>query len=407
MTLIKCFTTSHIDNISACLRLKPEKMILVGDADTMGEAVPRYRALLSCRGLTTKISLCDTRGQDFDDLCKVLWHLTAKEEYPVIDLTGGNEAAILSVGAVIAQLEPQVRQKIRVEQFDRKVDCVIDCLTGKPVYPQIQVALRVEELIALHGGILCGDSYQPAADCTPADLETLWQLVMKDPKEWNLWMQTLGEFERCSVGSDRMTIFIDFLGSNPASLLKKECRMRAILSQLERCGVLEDYSDQDCLLYTYTSPLMRHCAAKAGNILELKVLLEGRAARENGASYFHDCRMSVNIDWDGIINDGIPKVQETRNEIDVVLMRGCTPLFISCKNGSIDDEELYKLNTVANRFGGPHVGKMLIAAKLDRKSETANESFAQRAWDMDIFLVENTATLSGQDWMKHFKSAMP
>jgi hypothetical protein len=32
MTLIECFTRSHVDNISACLRLQPDRMAMIGNA---------------------------------------------------------------------------------------------------------------------------------------------------------------------------------------------------------------------------------------------------------------------------------------------------------------------------------------------------------------------------------------
>ena len=145
---------------------------------------------------------------------------------------------------------------------------------------------------------------------------------------------------------------------------------------------------------------------KAGNALEVKVLLEARALLKNGKPFFSDCQTGVNIDWDGIVYDPMDRMPETRNEIDVVLMSGLTPLFISCKNGNIGDEELYKLHTVAQRFGGPHARKMLIATDLDRKSHAANRSFSQRAWDMDIFLVTDAAELSKEEWRQVFLQAM-
>ena len=69
-------------------------------------------------------------------------------------------------------------------------------------------------------------------------------------------------------------------------------------------------------------------------------------------------------------------------KIDVILMHGTTLLFISCKNGNIGEEELYKLHTVAERFGGPYVRKMLIATNLDRKPPppTAHSSSVQETW---------------------------
>ena len=116
--------------------------------------------------------------------------------------------------------------------------------------------------------------------------------------------------------------------------------------------------------------------------------------------------MGVSIDWDGVLQHPAQQLPDTRNEIDVVLIHGTTPLFISCKNGSIGEEELYKLHTVATRFGGPHAKKMLIATELNKKSAAANRAFTQRAWDMDIFLVPDAAELSADEWRDIFLQAI-
>ena len=90
---------------------------------------------------------------------------------------------------------------------------------------------------------------------------------------------------------------------------------------------------------------------------------------------------------------------------DVILMHGVTPLFISCKNGSIAEEELYKLHTVATRFGGSHVKKMLVATELPKKGDNPNYAFIQRAKDMGIYLVTDAANLSIQGWRDALKQA--
>ena len=141
-------------------------------------------------------------------------------------------------------------------------------------------------------------------------------------------------------------------------------------------------------------------------MLEVKVLLEARRLREQGKPYFADSRMGVSIDWDGEIFDPCLRIPETRNEIDLIVMRGMTPLFISCKNGNIGEEELYKLHTVAVRFGGAEARKMLVATDLDRRSEAANRSFVRRARDMGICLVTDAAELSDGQWEDVLKSAM-
>ncbi|MBP3941350.1 MAG: hypothetical protein J6D00_07675, partial [Christensenellaceae bacterium] len=97
---------------------------------------------------------------------------------------------------------------------------------------------------------------------------------------------------------------------------------------------------------------------------------------------------------------------ETRNEIDILLMRGVTPLFISCKNGSIGEEELYKLNTVALRFGSPLAKKMLIATDLEDRNSMSGKAFIQRARDMGIYVVPNAAELSRREWAEELQKAM-
>lgn len=140
--------------------------------------------------------------------------------------------------------------------------------------------------------------------------------------------------------------------------------------------------------------MQRCCTQKAGNMLEPKTLLEDRAVTENGIPFFQDCHMSVGIYWNGILYDPSLHMQETRNEIDVVLMHGCTPLFISCKKVRLATMSCISSIHSHTASASPHAEKVLIATELDRKSPAANSSFAQRAWDMDIFLVTDAAERS-------------
>lgn len=405
MTLIECFTGSHIDNMGACLRLQPEKMVVVGTAENMESSVKRYRNLLLRRNQPTEISVCDVRGKDLGDLCRILRDLVRKELPCVIDLTGGDEPVIMAVGAVLAGLDEDTRQQIRVEKFDPGISGVVDCIHhNRPLsYPPVH--LSVAELIELHGGKLLADAYQPPENCTHRDIAGLWRIASGAPKDWNRTIPYLTEFE--SRGDAGLQVHLPMEDLRDISdFVQKESAVRSLLDQLHQVCVIDDRSSWDSLEYTYASPMLRYCTRKAGNALETKTLLEGRAVTVKGTPFFQDCRMSVSIDWDGIFHDKEKHEPETRNEIDVVLMHGLTPLFISCKNGSIGEEELYKLHTVAERFGGPYARKMLIATDLNQKSISANRALIQRAWDMDIFLVTDAKDLTRAQWAKTLLQAM-
>ena len=406
MTLIECFTESHIDNIAACLRLRPDRLVMVGNAAEMGEPIKRYKKLLKQRRVAAEITMCDVQRMDLGEIYAALKKVVLEAKDCVIDLTGGDECVIMAVGAVFAELPVDARQRIRIEKFDHDTNVVRDCIQDNRKIQAKAIDLSVEELIALHGGTLHPDAYQPPKDSNYRDLAGLWNIVSENPKDWNRAIMLLGEFESRSDSKMQVFLPLSYLRTSISNFESKEESVRELLGKLHRWGIIDDQSSKNALEYTYTSQLFRYCTLKAGNVLEVKTLLEGRAVQENGESYFSDCQMSVSIDWDGVVHDPMDRVPETRNEIDVVLMHGTTPLLISCKNGNVGEDELYKLHTVAERFGGPYAKKMLIATDLDRKSPTANRAFIQRAWDMDIFLVTDAAELSGAEWCQIFKKAM-
>lgn len=392
MTLIECFDRVPVENIAGCLQLRPDKLIFLGDRSRMEGPARRYRDFFTRQGMNTEVQLCHIQPGDPVRTLQALTRLVTAQESCVIDVTGGEEGVLLAVGAMMAGLTPEQRQRVKLQKFD-----LTDCGSA---------GLTVKELIALHGGTVYQSPAQPPEGCTPEDIEGLWQLMCRDPKAWNKTIAVLNELESRAKGGSEICLPPDALASGIRDAERKATQVRQLLSQLEQCGVVDDRSSRDTLRYRYHDSLLRDCVKKAGNLLEVKTLLEARALRHDGKSFFRDCQMSVTIDWDGVVHDRTRRMPETRNEIDVLLVRGLVPLFISCKNGSIGEEELYKLNTVATRFGSPHARKLLIATDLDQKSPSANRAFIQRAKDMRIRLVTNAAQLTRTQWAQALTEAM-
>lgn len=406
MTLIECFDCSPMENIAGCLHLQPEKLILLGDKAQMEDVAHRYRRFLKKRNLNTRVELQDIRKNDLYHTTAVLADIVRREQDCVIDLSGGDEQVILAVGAMLAGLDETQRRHVSVQKFDTAQRVLVDCDNDGHVVRGKRTFLSVAEVVALNGGTTQTGTGQISSDCTPRELDALWSIVAADPKGWNRSMALLGEFESRSDSKREIRLDLDRIRGQLRNFDEKAPKLRSLLEEFHSRGIIDLHSSRNILSYTYTSPLLRCCTQKAGNVLEIKTLLEARAMQQDGKSYFDDCQMSVTIDWDGITHAPMERIPETKNEIDVVLTKGLVPLFISCKNGDIGDEELYKLHTVATRFGGPRARKMLVATNLDRKSAAADRSFIQRAWDMDIFVVSDAAELSREDWVETFRTAM-
>ena len=404
MTLIECYDRSPLENIAGCLHLQPEKLILVGELAQMEPVVHRYRNFLRSRSMDTLVVLRDLPKDDLNQAAKTLAETVRAEENCIIDLAGGDSQSVLAVGAMLSLLTGEERRRVSVQKFDPEQQILVDCDTDGHVVRGRRAALSVQEIVALNGGSIRSETHQLPRDCSPRDLDRLWSVVSADPKEWNRSLSILGEFESRSDSKTNIRLDLDELRGQIRNFDEKFSRFQKLIGEFSRRGIIDDRSSRDILRYSYTTPLLRYCTQKAGNVLEIKTLLEARALE--GALRFDDCQMSVTIDWDGITHDPMERVPETKNEIDVVLTYGMTPLFISCKNGDIGDEELYKLHTVATRFGGPLARKMLVATNLDGKSPASIRSFVQRAWDMDILVVTDAAELSREDWAKTFRTAM-
>lgn len=404
MTLIECFTKAHIDNLAACLSLRPEKMILLGDSAETAPHIKRYRQILKERRQNTVIVPCHVDETDLRAIGQTVHGLLTGLDDCVIDLTGGDELVIMAVGAVIAALSREEREKIRVQKMDPG-DCLVhDCVRPGQVYRCNSAELSVAELLQLNGGKLLYPDYRPPADARPGDLDGIWRVITRDPGGWNRAITYLTEFEKRDGFRSHIRLQVQTLRREISGFEEKYSLVRALLEQLDGPVIQSQCTDR-VLEYRYNSPLMRYCTLKAGNTLELKTLLTGRTVLENGAPFFRDSQMGAVVDWDGVLHYPAGSVPETRNEIDVVLMRGTVPLFISCKNGEIGEAELYKLQTVASRFGGEQARKLLIATRLDENSRT-NRSIMQRAWDMNIRLVPDAADMTDAEWRDTLKSAM-
>lgn len=79
-------------------------------------------------------------------------------------------------------------------------------------------------------------------------------------------------------------------------------------------------------------------------------------------------------------------------------------IFISCKIGEIKEIEPYKLWTVAERFGGKNVKKVLIASDFKRDNEKSENSFLNRAKEMGITFIANATEMTPTQWKNVFKN---
>ena len=84
-------------------------------------------------------------------------------------------------------------------------------------------------------------------------------------------------------------------------------------------------------------------------------------------------------------------------------MHGLVPVFISCKNGSVDSGELYKLNTVAERFGGKYAKRVLVCSGR-AVSAQADDPLADRAKLMGITIIDSVQDMNDEEFSRRLKN---
>ena len=398
MTYIEFYDNNEVENICACLAYAPERLILVGPKlDSLQDRKARYQALLKARDIEPEILCrCINRNQ-IKTIIDQLSELVESYDDIAFDLTGGEDLYLTAVGIVT---ERYSARNIQMHRFNLQSGAVYDCdLDGANLLQMQQPQISVKENISLYGGEIVYEKQQqgttPSWEMTPEfaeDIRAMWRICAdpsrrKAEQEWNVQIDTLGAAASLMPeGSDPLftRVSVQTLRNHMEHTRGKFVHIPEILEALRDSGMLAHYCyDGDTLEVGYKDLQVRKCLTMAGRLLEMVIYLAALDAKKDGKSVYQDALNGVCIDWDGEIK---PKNKDTRNEIDVLMMHGMVPVFVSCKNGGIDNEELYKLNTVAQYFGGRYAMKVLVAPALRYLS--CERMIKDRAAELNIRVLD-------------------
>lgn len=383
MTYIELFDEDALENICSCLVNNPCRVVLLGDKHKLLEVHAKcYEEIMHNRGEKVSFSSKTVNKNSLEDIVRVLSQLVEEYDDCVFDLTGGGDLYLTAVG-VLSQRYGY--EKIKLQRFNPYTGTLYEfdedfCETKK----EAPISLSAEENIRLYGGdILHPELIWDMSKEFSEDINLMWSICNADQNEWNCYSAV---FAGANKGSDesenplRVTLRADKLREQ---LKEKYSAENRLLYKLCNAGLLTELDERkNGYIITYKNEQIKSCLSKAGQVLELKIYAEALAAEnEDGSPVYSDIATGVNIEWQDNKDNTTSK-----NEIDVMLMHGAVPVFVSCKNGSFDANELYKLDVVAEKFGGKYAKKVIIAPGTDLTTKLGI-SIANRARDMRIRLI--------------------
>lgn len=398
MTVVEFFTDTPIENIISSITVAFNKIIFVGDNKLMAEFKPIYEKFAQKRELKAEICYRGINKNNLPDIVEVLSEIVEQEDECFFDLTGGEDLVLVAMGIVFERYK---HKKIRLEHFNFNSLKASDADADGVLLSVDNPKISIEEIIGIHGGtIVCTEDSEEDigtfkwcyTEDFVKDVDAMWEICRRNPKKWNSEINVISKMCEFLHNNKKLDVSSSFevLAEYVNSQSGKYLPINDLLRELQSNGIIKNLSIQGGQVsFSFKNAQIKKCLTKAGTVLELKVTTTAMAATRKDKSLIYDEVLNgVYIDWNG----GETNELDTFNEIDVILLSGFTPIFVSCKNGQVDDDELYKLETVANRFGGEKVKTVLIASYFGKQGES-REHFINRAKEMDIEFIEQVQKL--------------
>lgn len=407
MTYVEFVDKTQVENICACLVRVPERVVLVGgDKKALPKLAKRYQSVLSERGHEVEFACCPVSRNKLENIVQKLSEIVEAYDDCVFDVTGGEDLMLVAVGIVRERYADKHIQLQRVNLYTNEVfDCDADGEVASGKVP----ALSVEENVRVYGGkVVFEHERKDTTYCwnmTEAfrdDIRAMWEICHNNHSRWNKQISTLRALSTCCAEGELHTaaplcdVEIQLKKDEAPPLLWWE----PLLMKLKSRGFITHYANDGATVeVAYRDAEIKRCLTKEGQVLEMKVYLEAlECCDENGPAY-NDVMTGVYIDWDGTLQQ--TSQGDTCNEIDVMMMYGVLPVFVSCKNGKVKMEELYKLNTVAERFGQAYARKVLVAPGIRGRAAV---DLRERAEAMRIRVVDKLPDGSWDELMRSFRN---
>lgn len=392
MTIIEFFDReSAVENVAGSLLYSPDKVVFIGsNSRRMKKSVENYKTVLDGRGINVDFSFRAVSRNNLSAITDAIERIIIENGECGIDLSGGDELFLVAVGMILEKY----RDKIKIHRLNISNNSMTDCDSEGRMCRTMPISLGVDENIRIYGGRVIYDSEKPNtthvwdfSEDFVSDIHAMWNICKKDVRAWNAQTNVIAKFCNDIPDKSCLTVSAKINGENSKPFVSKE-----IFKALEKERIIKNLVIGEKLSFEFKNSQVKKCLTKAGQLLELIITVTASEIEDdNGDKIYNGVGTGVYIDWDGIIQQD--SRIEVENEIDVILMKGMTPVFISCKNGAVETDELYKLSVVAERFGGKYVRKALVATQLDDMGYRA-EYIRARAKDMDIKLVENVDSMS-------------
>ncbi len=358
-TLVELYDPdTHIYNAMGVMRLRPRRVAFIVPEHTRAiyeKYRDAYLDLWTSRGcVPERVESVYVSTSDIHKLADSIGRFAG--EGAILDIEGGTPELYLAAGYVYGK-NPSGFSCIRTDFADMKVTeygADGEAISVRPFTDEEvrRVSISVRECIRIYGGEIDRDSISElrssgmSREQIDRDIMMMWRAMLRRSRHtWN----GIVPDKIHPIGEGSLDVYVN--GND-----ERIYQVRALVEDLVGAGALRPRGISGARhMYRCRSQVVMSCLRKAGELLEL--YMNSIACEIAGAAISGVC---LSFDCDEGSSD---------NEVDCIFTLGCTPVFISCKNGRVGSDELYKFAAVTSQFGGGAKIAILAAPSLDCESD--------------------------------------
>lgn len=347
-----------IENIVTCLNYKIDKTVFFGYAEVIEKRRESMERFLKKYCGVSQVAFFSMSHTDLDSVIDMMRKQAKRERQQgnqvFFDITGGENLILVAFGILSGELNAPMHM------YDIESGELIELNTKEatPISKAVEkriVRLNLDSYIEMQGGVINYRLHKGLKSAEDEEFNRLipkiWDVAKENASAWNSFSAFLKQYGSDEDDGNSLWVNLRIKGKN----VNAPQGLQRILSECADYGILVDmrYQGDECS-FRYRDDAVKDCLLDAGSILELHTFMQEKEK-------YTDCRVGVHLDWDGFIHEKTK--QDVLNEVDVLALDGYVPVFMSCKNGHVDKEALYELDSVAGRFGGKYARKILVATK--------------------------------------------
>lgn len=364
-TLIELYDERPIENVLATEVFRPERTVFLCPSEVAQDKRAKSTLTNYFRhlGLSGEAVFVETSFYHADKVAARLRAVCEQYPDPVVDITGGTDAALFACGTVCAG------QNVPAFTYSRKRNCFF-AIHGRPFEGDLPCTVEhtVEDCFRMAGGDLrTGRVDNSALSRYEDSFGGFFDLYFKYRADWTKAVSFIRHASQ--KGGNFVRAGRSIKGDRGVTLQAPE----ALLRELTALGFLSELKlTKTEVSFRFKDAQVRAWLRDIGSVLELYVWKE---CKDTGL--FCDVRTSAVVDWEGqSAKDAVT------NEIDVMCMKGIMPVFISCKTGAVTTEALNELAILRDRFGGKGARAAIVTTRSCR-TVTRN-----RAAELDINVID-------------------